>query len=433
MKTLQHFNTFVNRMRESNSRLHKQEVLRQYKDDPIICKYLEIAFDPFKVYGISTKKLTKTVDVKGITTVNTIFELFDYLEVHNTGRDTDIGVCQGILNRVASTDSESAELLESLICKDLSIGCDSKTINKEIPGLIPAFNIQLANKYFDKPQFVEGKTFAITTKIDGGRVIALKESGKVSFFTRVGQKYEGLVDLEEEMSRLLPDNICLDGEITLLDKGDLSSKEQYKETMKIVRTKDKEKHGIKMLVFDCMSAEDFKQQQCALTYEERRTMLDRIFKQDLSKLKYFELLPLLYVGADTNRIAELLEEEITKGEEGIMINIWDALYEFKRTNSLLKCKKFNSCDLRIIGFEEGTGKYTGMLGALICEYKGNWVKVGSGLTDELRKEIWDNQLKYQDTIIEISFFEETRDSTGKESLRFPTFKDFRPDKTEPNY
>lgn len=433
MKTLQHFNTFVNRMRESNSRLHKQEVLRQYKDDPIICRYLEIAFDPFKVYGISTKKLTKTVDVKGITAVNTIFELFDYLEVHNTGRDTDIGVCQGILDKVASTDSESAELLESLICKDLSIGCDSKTINKEIPALIPTFNIQLANKYFDKPQFVEGKTFAITTKIDGGRVIALKENGKVSFFTRVGQKYEGLVDLEEEMSRLLPDNICLDGEITLLDKGDLSSKEQYKETMKIVRTKDKEKHGIKMLVFDCMSAEDFKQQQCALTYEERRTMLDRIFEQDLSKLKYFELLPLLYVGADTNRIAELLEEEITKGEEGIMINIWDALYEFKRTNSLLKCKKFNSCDLRIIGFEEGTGKYTGMLGAFICEYKGNWVKVGSGLTDELRKEIWDNQLKYQDTIIEISFFEETRDSTGKESLRFPTFKDFRPDKTEPNY
>lgn len=433
MKTLQHFNTFVNRMRESNSRLHKQEVLRQYKDDPIICRYLEIAFDPFKVYGISTKKLTKTVDVKGITAVNTIFELFDYLEVHNTGRDTDIGVCQGILNRVASTDSESAELLVSLICKDLSIGCDSKTINKEIPALIPTFNIQLANKYFDKPQFIEGKTFAITTKIDGGRVIALKENGKVSFFTRVGQKYEGLVDLEEEMSRLLPDNICLDGEITLLDKGDLSSKEQYKETMKIVRTKDKEKHGIKMLVFDCMSAEDFKQQRCALTYEERRTKLDRIFRQDLSKLKYFELLPLLYVGADTNRIAELLEEEITKGEEGIMINIWDALYEFKRTNSLLKCKKFNSCDLRIIGFEEGTGKYTGMLGAFICEYKGNWVKVGSGLTDELRKEIWDNQLKYQDTIIEISFFEETRDSTGKESLRFPTFKDFRPDKTEPNY
>lgn len=433
MKTLQHFNTFVNRMRESNSRLHKQEVLRQSKDDPIIRKYLEIAFDPFKVYGISTKKLTKTVDVKGITAVNTIFELFNYLEVHNTGRDTDIGVCQGILNRVASTDSESAELLGSLICKDLSIGCDSKTINKEIPGLIPTFNIQLANKYFDKSQFVEGKTFAITTKIDGGRVIALKENGKVSFFTRVGQKYEGLVDLEEEMSRLLPDNICLDGEITLLDKGDLSSKEQYKETMKIVRTKDKEKHGIKMLVFDCMSAEDFKQQQCALTYEERRAKLNRVFKQDLAKLKYFELLPLLYVGADTNKIAELLEEEITKGEEGIMINIWDAFYEFKRTNSLLKCKKFNSCDLRIIGFEEGTGKYIGMLGALICEYKGNWVKVGSGLTDELRKEIWDNQLKYQDTIVEINFFEETRDSTGKESLRFPTFKDFRPDKTEPNY
>lgn len=433
MKTLQHFNTFVNRMRESNSRLHKQEVLRQSKDDPIIRKYLEIAFDPFKVYGISTKKLTKTVDVEGITAVNTIFELFDYLEVHNTGRDTDIGVCQGILNRVASTDSESAELLGSLICKDLSIGCDSKTINKEIPDLVSTFNVQLANKYFDKPQYVEGKKFAITTKIDGGRIIALKKNGKVSFFTRAGQKYEGLVDLEDEMIRLMPDNICLDGEITLLDKGNLSSKEQYKETMKIVRTKDKEKHGIKMLVFDWMPVEDFKRQHCDLVYEERRAKLDTIFNQDHLNLQYFELLPLLYVGSDTSVIAEFLEQEVTNGEEGIMINIWDALYDFKRTNSLLKCKKFNSCDLKVIGFEEGTGKYTRMLGAFICEYKGGWVKVGSGLTDELRKEIWDNQIKYQDVIIEINYFEETKDSSGKESLRFPTFKDFRFDKTEPNY
>ena len=83
--------------------------------------------------------------------------------------------------------------------------------------------------------------------------------------------------------------------------------------------------------------------------------------------------------------------------------------------------------------EEGTGKYVGMLGALICDYKDNVVRVGSGLTDKQRKEIWQNRFKYLDTIVEISYFEETKDSTGKKSLRFPTFKDFRPDKTEPNY
>ena len=221
-----------------------------------------------------------------------------------------------------------------LICKDLSIGADSKTINSIMPDLIPTFNVQLANKYFDKPDYVEGKEFAITTKIDGGRIIAIKENGQVSFFTRAGQKYEGLVDLEDEMYRLMPDNCCLDGEITLLARGNLSSKEAYKETMKIVRTKDKEKHGIKMQVFDWMPAEDFKKQKCDMPYKYRRIVVNNLF--DELTFRYFELLPLLYVGEDTSKIPEILEEEMANGEEGIMINVYDAPYEFKRTNSLLK-------------------------------------------------------------------------------------------------
>ena len=431
MKTLLHFNSFVKEITDSNSRLYKQEVLRKYKDDSTICRYLKIAFDPYAVYGISTKKLNKRIYGTSESGVNSVFDLFNYLDAHNTGTAVDVLVCQEVLNSIATYDYEAAELLEKLICKDLSIGCDAKTINKEIPGLIPTFSVQLANKYFDKPQYVEGKKFAITTKIDGGRIIALKENGQVSFYTRAGQKYEGLVDLEDEMSRLMPDDTCLDGEITLLDKGNLTSKEQYKETMKIVRTKDKEKHGIKMLVFDCMTAKEFKSQNCEYDYIIRRADAELLFSQ--KSFKYFELLPMLYAGNDTSKIAEILEEEIAKGEEGIMINILDSKYEFKRTNNLLKVKKFNSCDLRVIGFEEGTNKYSGKLGAFICEYKGGEVKVGSGLTDELREQIWQNYSEYEGTIIEVSYFEETKDSTGKESLRFPTFKDFRPDKTEPNY
>lgn len=430
MQTLIHFNNFVKEINENNGRLYKQSVLNKYKDDTIIQKYLQIAFDPYKIFGISTRKLHK--QVSGIAyPADSVFDLFYWLEKHNTGTDVAINMCQVTLDKIASTNCECAQLLESLICKDLSIGVDSKTINKEMPGLIPTFSVQLANKYFDKPSYVEGKTFAITTKIDGGRIIALKENGQVSFYTRAGQKYEGLVDLEDEMSRLMPDNICLDGEITLLVRGNLSSKDAYKETMKIVRTKDKEKHGIKMLVFDAMPVSDFKTQTSSMTYIQRRQMLDCMSAFDTAR--YFELLPLLYRGSDTSEITRILEEEVSNGEEGIMINICDAPYEFKRTNNLLKCKKFQSSDLQIIGFEEGTGKYTGTLGAIICEYKGGEVRVGSGLTDEQRKEIWSCQHKYLNSIIEVNYFEETMDSTGKLSLRFPTFKDFRPDKTEPNY
>lgn len=432
MNTIVHFKNFVNEINESNGRLYKQSVLNKYKDDVVVQRYLKIAFDPFLVFGISTKKLNKIVGGTVINCIESVFDLFDYLENHNTGSDADISICQEVLNIVSTNDREAGAVLEALICKDLSIGCDAKTINKEIPDLIPTFSVQLANKYFDKPAYVEGKTFAITTKIDGGRIIALKENGQVSFFTRAGQKYEGLVDLEDEMSRLMPDNTCLDGEITLLVRGNLSSKDAYKETMKIVRTKDKEKHGIKMLVFDAMSVSDFKTQTSSMTYIQRRQMLDCMSAFDTTR--YFELLPILYRGSDTSKITELLEEEVSKGEEGIMINICDAPYEFKRTNSLLKCKKMQTMDLEIVGFEEGEGRLAGTLGAVLVRYKsGNVVKVGSGFSDEMRKQIWNHQLHYSGKIAEISYFEETTNASGGTSLRFPIFKDVRYDKTEADY
>lgn len=435
MQTLKHFHNFVKEINASNGRLYKQSVLKKYAEDDIIRRYLQIAFDPYRVYGISTKKLHKQVydTVRRIVIIGNVLELFEeYLAVNNTGTDTAISVCQEVLDCVSAQSREEAELLEQLICKDLSIGVDAKTINKEIPGLIPTFDVQLANKYFDKPEYVKGKKFAITTKIDGGRIIAMKENGQVSFFTRAGQKYEGLVDLEDEMSRLMPDNTCLDGEITLLDRGTMSSKEAYKQTMKIVRqTTNMEKHGIKMLVFDYMNVNEFKNQCCKYDYSTRRAGVELLFHQE--DFKFFELLPILYVGEDTSMITTLLDEQVAAGEEGIMINICDAPYEFKRTSNLLKVKKFNSADLQVCDLEEGSGKYVGMLGAFVCEYKDGEVRVGSGLTDELRKEIWQNPEKYINSIIEIAYFEETKDSTGKPSLRFPTFKDFRPDKTEPNY
>jgi DNA ligase-1 len=361
----------------------------------------------------------------------TVFELFDYLATHNTGKDEDVAACQEMLFVASEVDPALESLLEELICKDLSIGADSKTINSIMPDLIPTFNVQLANKYFDKPDYVEGKEFAITTKIDGGRIIAIKENGQVSFFTRAGQRYEGLVDLENEMSELLPDNFVLDGEITLLDYKNHDSKDAYKQAMKITRA-DNEKHGVKMLVFDGMPVADWRAQKCPLSWSARRTTLEIFFTKD--PYVYFELLPVLYQGTDTSKITELLDAEIARGQEGVMINICDAPYEFKRTNSLLKVKKMNTLDLQIIGFEEGSGRLAGTLGAILVRYKnGNVVKVGSGFTDWLREEIWKNQGKYLDRICEIQYFEETTNADGGISLRFPIFKDFRTDKLEADF
>ena len=187
MHTLFHFKDFVTEITASNSKKHKQDVLQKYKDDSVIHRYLKIAFDPYAVYGISTKKLHKSVPATSIIGIHSIFELFTYLTQHNTGTDQIVGLCQDFLDGVAACDRESADLLEKLICKDLSIGCEAKTINSVIPGLIPTFEVQLAQKYFEKPERLDGKTFAVTTKIDGGyydeipRYRALTEEG----FTKI--------------------------------------------------------------------------------------------------------------------------------------------------------------------------------------------------------------------------------------------------------
>jgi DNA ligase-1 len=428
MRTLIKFKLFVAEIQASNSKKYKQEVLKKYKDDEDIKRYLKIAFDPYTVYGISYKKLSKDFGYNGEREDLNVFELFDYLAEHNTGSTAEIVECQLALDYVAKQNKEAAALLEKLICKDLSIGVDAKTINSVIPGLIPTFDVQLAQKYFDKPEKLEGKTFALTTKIDGGRIIAIRENDQVSFFTRAGQRYEGLVDLEREMLEIFPDGIVLDGEITILDDAGIPSKEAYKRAMKITRS-DGEKHGLKMKCFDMMSLSEWKSQNCTHNWGERRVALADMFFYAPHNPNYFELLPVLYRGSDTSKVLEYLDEAIANQEEGVMINICDAPYEFGRTWSLMKVKKMSTVDLEVVGYEEGSGRLSGTLGAILVRYKdGNTVKVGSGFSDELRALIWTEPSDIIGKIVEVQFFEETTNADGGKSLRFPVFKDFRPDK-----
>lgn len=474
MQSLIEFKEFVDEVQQNNSRNYKLEVLKKYKENENIKRYLDFIYNPYKITGISEGKLYKEVSmvVQGVTSM---YELMDYLLAHNTGRDEDIAVIQQYKDTL---DIDYYEIFDSVVTKSLSLGVDTLSINKCMGNLIPVFSVQLANKYFDKPEVVEGKTFALTTKIDGGRIIAIKENGKVTFYTRQGQVYEGLVDLEKEMLEKLPDNICLDGEITLLDKGNLTSKDQYKETMKITRKKG-EKHGVKMLVFDCMSAEEFRKQHCETPYFIRRGDLLAWFGQhyieeciansaefdkynfpndwnernDLdayndynfkfrnnlisflnTKYIYFNILPILYQGSDINEITKWLNYNIDHGEEGVMINILDAPYSFKRTSDLLKVKKMLDIDLEVVGYEEGSGNFSGMLGAFLVRYKeGNIVKVGSGFSKELRQEIWKNPDAYIGKVISVQYFEETVNQQGGISLRFPVFLSLRFDKDIPDF
>jgi len=90
----------------------------------------------------------------------------------------------------------------------------------------------------------------------------------------------------------------------------------------------------------------------------------------------------------------------------------------------MKFKAFFDADVPVIGMQEGTGKHEGKLGSFLVDYKGVNVRVGSGLTDDLRVQLWQEHDLHIGRIIEVRYQEETPDG----SLRFPTFVCFRNDR-----
>lgn len=73
------------------------------------------------------------------------------------------------------------------------------------------------------------------------------------------------------------------------------------------------------------------------------------------------------------------------GGEGVMLRKPDSVYEKKRSDKLLKVKKFEDAEAVVIGHEAGTGRLTGLTGAIrVKEADGMEFKIGSGFNDKQR-------------------------------------------------
>lgn len=73
---------------------------------------------------------------------------------------------------------------------------------------------------------------------------------------------------------------------------------------------------------------------------------------------------------------------VAAGGEGLMLHRADARYRAGRSDGLLKYKRFDDDEARVVGYRPGKGKYTGMVGALLVEdARGRRFALGSGLRD----------------------------------------------------
>ena len=174
MKTLAEFKQFVEEINLENGRNYKISILEKYKDNDNVKYYLHYLLNPYIVTGISEKKLQKLKSMKPdhaiVLETATVKDMLKYISIYNTGADNYLETMKDFTDRVLP--EEYHDLFYKIITKNVIFGVDTKTVNKVMPNLIPTFNVMLANKYFDKPEIIEGKEFAITTKIDGMRCSA---------------------------------------------------------------------------------------------------------------------------------------------------------------------------------------------------------------------------------------------------------------------
>jgi len=242
-----------------------------------------------------------------------------------------------------------------------------------------------------------------------------------------------LVELTEEGRKLDPLYVY-DGELLLTNPpANATTAEIYRLTVKITNSDDI-KRGVDFNVFDRVLLADFVDGISHVGARERKAALTA----ELNKLGLTHIrdVGVVYDGGDVSVIAGLLDQYTANGEEGLMINPADSPYECKRTKNLLKVKKFQTADVRVISVEEGSGANRGKLGAVHVIFLGpdgreHTCKVGSGFSKEHREHYWKNQHEIIGKIIEIGYFELSKNQRDDEySLRFPTFKDIRPDKDE---
>lgn len=101
----------------------------------------------------------------------------------------------------------------------------------------------------------------------------------------------------------------------------------------------------------------------------------------------------------------------------------------KRTSivddTILRCKRRVTKDLRAIRFIAGEGKHIDRLGAVVgLSEDGVEISVGGGFSDAQRDEIWEDQEVYRGRIFEIEGYAEFQSG----SLRHPQFIRWRDDK-----
>jgi ATP-dependent DNA ligase len=254
-------------------------------------------------------------------------------------------------------------------------------------------------------------------KLDGVRTLSVvHKDGEVAHFSRNKKRFPNFACFDEGL-RALAGTIYLNGLSgypVVFDSETTSTSAEFSDVMsQLRRLKDVDDSIFRLNVLDV--------QMFNTPLARRQDLLELIFNGHVDhgniwRHEHHDLCPAMY---EDGAILEWLDATIKEGWEGLVLKTKNGLYEHKKSAQWLKLKGEETADVPVIGWEPGEGKYAGMIGALVVDFKGVKVSV-SGMSDAQRHEFMDDLPK----MVEIRYQQVTKAG----SLRHPRFYRVREDK-----
>lgn len=420
-------NVFLNDLASNASRNYKLEKLRDHSDHETLREVIRLALCPFTQFYQRKIPAYKT-DGTNANLESILPALYDLSSRQVTGN----AAIEYLRMLLASLNEDDAKVLERIIAKDLKCGVQVSTANDVWSGLIKEYPVMLCSPFEQK--LVDKINFPAYAqmKMDGMRFNAIVRGGKCEFRSRNGKEILLLGNLEQEFISLAGDVDCVfDGELLVMFPEDHQFADRQTGNGILNRANkgtisEEQAAMVHASVWDLIPYVQFADGYCSTPYSKRFSTLQELIIRQSPENKKVWLVSSTIVETQ-EQAQEIFQDYLASGYEGIILKDGSGVWEDKRAKHQIKFKGELECDLKIVAIEEGTGKYAGMLGSLICESSDGVIKVsvGSGLTDANRKNLGEEIL---DKIVAIKYNSRIKNKLGEESLFLPIFVEIRDDK-----
>lgn len=420
MKELKLTQEFVDKSNSTNSNTDKLNVIKEYSNQPDVLKTLQYTYDTFKQYYVTSKNCKKRSDL--VLPFGPYKDIFSLLDALSSRKITGHSAIEAV-NTFVEENKEYEELIWNIIDRNLKTRSTISMINKVVPGLIPTFDVALAQAYDDKTKKkVDWKDgWYASRKLDGVRCLAvIDENGNVNFYSRAGKEFTTLDSLKPSIQKLGLTNMVFDGEVCMVDEN---GNEDFQGIIKQIKRKDHTIENPFYYIFDLLTVKEFSDKESITTLSERlETARAYVMNDD-----YIGVLQQIL--ADDMVMETMMEKSKREGWEGLMLRK-DTTYKGKRSADILKVKKFYDDEYIVVDLENAinrvivNGKEVEemMLKNVVIEHKGSRVQVGSGFSHEQKRYYYENPSEILGKQITVQYFEETQNQHGEHSLRFPVIK-----------